>query len=107
MYRILIKHHPRSGQEDAFIQQWQSGSDVIQTYAGALGTKLFRNPDQPAIFYAMADWESKDARNAAMKAIEKDRPDAETILHGYAAFLDQHEKIGEFELVAKSNPPLV
>jgi hypothetical protein len=41
MYRIIFEHHPKKGQESQFIAQWQAGSDVIQTYPGALGTNLF------------------------------------------------------------------
>ena len=53
MYRVIIEHHPKKGQEEALIRQWQKGSDVIQTYPGARGTKLFRDPKKPEILYAM------------------------------------------------------
>lgn len=104
MYRIIFKHHLKENQEDAFIKQWQKGSDIIQTYPGALGTKLFRKKDEPGYLYAMAEWESKEARDAAVAAI-KERPDAEEVLHKHETFLNSHVILGEFELLASSNPP--
>ena len=80
------------------------GSDVIQTYPGARGTKLFRNPAEPDYLYAMAEWESKEDRKKAREAILK-RPDAEEILHKHETFLDSHTTLGEYELIAESNPP--
>jgi|SRR3989344_8862797 len=103
MYRVIFEHHPKAGQESAFIKQWQKGSDIIQTYPGAGGTKLFRNPNKPGILYAMADWKSKELRDVAIEAI-KDRADAQEVLHGHEVYLDSHEIIGEFECIAESNP---
>ncbi|HVZ12428.1 MAG TPA: antibiotic biosynthesis monooxygenase [Patescibacteria group bacterium] len=59
MYRIIFEHHPKEGQEKEFIDAWRKGSDIIQTYKGALGTKLFRDAKNPKIFYASAEWESE------------------------------------------------
>ena len=105
MYRIIFEQHPREGQEKDFIEQWQKGSDIIQTYPGARGTKLFRSVSNPKILYAMAEWESKEARMAAVEAI-KERLDAEMVLHGHEAYkINPTTIVGEFECIAESNPP--
>jgi len=103
MYRIIFKHYPKENQENLFIQQWQKGSDIIQSYPGARGTKLFRKSGEVGTLYAMAEWESKDYRNSAMARIKADHPDADEILHGHNVFLDSHESLGEFECIAESN----
>ena len=103
MYRIIFEHHPKTDQENAFIAQWKKGSDIIQSYPGALGTKLFHKIGEQSTLYAMAEWESKSARNLAMNEINK-LPNAEEILHGHEVFLDSHVNLGEFELIAESNP---
>ncbi len=104
MYRIIFEHHPKAGQEENFIKQWQVGSDIIQTYPGARGTKLFRDKNKPGILYAMAEWESKDIRTQAVEKI-KERPDADFVLHKHTEYVDSHETIIEGECIAESNPP--
>ncbi len=106
MYRIIFELRPKAGQEEAYIAQWQKGSDVIQSYPGAHGTKLFRDPDMPDVLYAMAEWGSKEARLAAMTKIKEERPDADIVLRGHEQYLDSHIILGEFECIAESNPPL-
>jgi quinol monooxygenase YgiN len=101
MYRVIFEHHPKPDQEEAFIAAWQAGSDIIQEYPGARGTKLFRNLDNPAVLFAMADWESKAAREAAMAEIDK-RPDADTVLTAHEQFLDSHTTLLSAELLANS-----
>ena len=105
MYRITFRHHPKEGQEEAYIKQWQTGSDIIQTYLGARGTKLFRKVGESGFLYAMAEWDSKEARSSAVETIKRDRPDADYILKGHEEYLESHETIGEFECIAESNPP--
>ena len=104
MYRIIFKHHPKKGQEEAYVKQWQKGSDVIQKQPGARGTKLFLNLNDPGFFYAMAEWESKDLRDKAIENIKNNNPDHEEILHKHTTFVDKTETLGEFELIAESNP---
>ena len=101
MYRVIFEHHPKEGQEEQFIRQWQAGSDIIQTYPGARGTLLFRSLDDPKVLYAMADWESKAARDAAMEAIEQ-REDAEMVMAAHEQYLDSHTTILSAELVGVS-----
>lgn len=106
MYRVIFKHNLKEGQGEAYISQWQKGSDIIQSYPGALGTKLYKKLDEPGYLYAMADWESKEVRTKAIEAIKRDRPDAEEVLHKHEQFLNSHITFGEFELIAKSDPPM-
>ncbi len=61
-----------SGLEDEFVRRWQTASEVIQQYPGALGTKLHRSHTDPAIFFAYASWTSKEARQAMVRQVEAD-----------------------------------
>lgn len=104
MYRVIFEHHPKAGMEEQFIKQWQTGSDIIQTYPGACGTLLFRSLDNPNVLYAMAEWESKAARDAAVEEMSK-REDAEWLLHAHEQFVDKHPTIVSAELIGSSTPP--
>ncbi len=105
MYRVIFEHHPKKGQEEDFIKQWQIGGDIIQTYPGARGTKLFRDKNKPEILYAMAEWESKEARDKAIETIHAEREDSEYVLQGHEQYVDSHETIIEGDCIAESNPP--
>ena len=102
MYRIIWKHRPKAGQAEVYIAQWQKGSDIIQQQKGALGTKLFQKIGEPDYLYAMANWESKDAREKAVANIKACYPNAEEILHKHETMLEYSETLGEFELIAES-----
>jgi len=104
MYRVIFEHHPKKDQEEAFIKQWQIGSDIIQTYPGARGTKLFRDKNKPGVLYAMAEWDSKEIRSQAVEKI-KERPGADFVLHEHTKYVDSHETILELDCIAESNPP--
>ncbi len=103
MYRVVFEHHIKAGQEQAFTKQWQAGSDIIQTYPGARGTLLLRSLDKPDILYAMAEWESKEARDSAMSEINK-REDADFINKGHLQYVESHPKIVSANLIASSLP---
>lgn len=103
MFRVIFEHHPKAGQEDLFIKQWQIGSDIIQTYPGARGTKLFRDLDNPLVLYAVADWDSKIDRDKAMAAVAE-RPDAKEVLRGHEKFLNSYITLVSAELIASSPP---
>jgi len=103
MYRVIFEHHPITGKEEAFIKQWKTGSDIIQTYPGARGTKLFRSLDNPKVLYAMAEWESKAHRDKAISEMEK-RKDAEWLLHAHEQFVTKHPTIVSAELIGTSDP---
>ncbi len=108
MYRVIFENSPKAGMDAEFIAAWLAGSDIIQTYPGALGTKLFTEPSKPGVYFAMADWERREDRDAAFAAIKRDRPDAEQVLNHFKTFLENHKEIGEhdgkYDLVARSDP---
>lgn len=104
MYRIIFEWRPKEGCEQTFIDDWQAGSDIIQTYPGARGTKLFRSAKTPGAIYAIAEWESKAAREGAFREIEK-RPNAEKVLRGYLPLITSERTVLCLELVAESMPP--
>lgn len=65
MYRYIWKiklNDPAN--EQAFIDHWRTGSQILQEYEGALGTHLHRVRDEPGSFFAVAEWESQAARDA-------------------------------------------
>ena len=104
MYRIIFEHHPKEGQEEKFIEEWQKGSDIIQTYPGARGTKLFRDVKNPKVLYASAEWESKAARSAIMPEIDA-RMKAEGKYNLHEQYVDEVKVFAEMELIAESLPP--
>jgi heme-degrading monooxygenase HmoA len=104
MYRIIFEHHPKKDQEADFIKQWKIGSDIIQTYPGARGTKLFRDVQNPEVLYAIAEWESKEAREKAIEAVHAQREDSGYVLHGATQYVDSHKTIVECNYIAESNP---
>ncbi len=57
---------------DEFIRRWQLDSDVIQTYPGALGTRLHRPLGGAHVYIGYARWQSLEHRVRAMdlKAVE-------------------------------------
>ncbi|MBM3232237.1 hypothetical protein FJZ21_02575 [Candidatus Pacearchaeota archaeon] len=102
MYRVIFEHHPKKNQEKEFMIYWKKGSDIIQMQKGARGTKLFRSLKNPKVMYAMADWESKEARDKAIEKLSK-REDAQFVLHGHEKYVSSHKVIAEGELVEVSN----
>jgi quinol monooxygenase YgiN len=103
MYKVIFEHHPKQDQEAEFIAAWQKGSDKIQEYPGAMGTKLYRSLDDSGTLYAMAEWTDKAARDAAMSAIAT-RDDADEILRGHEMFVDSYSTIISAEHIATSKP---
>lgn len=68
MYRYIWKITITDPEKVApFIQVWRDASKVLQEYDGAKGTHLHRVLGEDGEYLAIADWESKAARDA-MKA---------------------------------------
>lgn len=65
--------HP--GQEKEFIRRWKMDSDVIQTYSGALGTKLHRPADGSRRYVGYATWKSLVHRESAMRQKALEHPE--------------------------------
>lgn len=103
MYRVIFRHIVKQGMEHEFMQQWQAGSDIIQTYPGARGTLLFKSLDDDKTYYAMAEWESIKHREDAMNEISK-RDDAEVIMHGHEKFVEDFITLVSADHIATSLP---
>ena len=65
---------------------------LFNSYQVVRGTKLFQSLDKPDVKYAMAEWESKPARNAAMDALAR-QTDAHTVLHAHEELVLSYETI--------------
>lgn len=103
MYRVIFEHHVLLGKEQEFIKAWEHGSKIIQEQAGARGTKLFQSIEEPNTLYAMAEWQSKAARDKAMDALA-DRTDAHDILHHHEEFIEYYKVIASAELITAVEP---
>lgn len=65
MYRYIWKitlNNPED--EEKFIKHWRESSTILQTFPGALGTHMHRVRGEEHSFYAVAEWESQEARDA-------------------------------------------
>lgn len=103
MYRVIFKHYVKDGLLEEFKKRWKDGSDLIQTYPGALGTKLFQSEESDHILYAMAEWESLKHRNDAMKDIGK-LPNGNHLMHFHEECIDKYEIIASASLIDESSP---
>ena len=76
-----------------YADAWVRASRIIQSAAGAKGTRLHRRIGDSRKLLAIASWESKTARDA----MESNLPERATaIIRGQAEFVDVRP-IGEFE----------
>lgn len=86
-----------------YIDAWKNGSAIIQNSEGARGTVLYRKIDEPGTLIAIAEWESKEARDVAMKKLNEAGLEMR-------AMLDKHKEhgdidiLGNFEEIAQVNP---
>ena len=78
---------------EAYADAWVEASRIIQSRAGARGTRLHRKIGSPDRLIAIASWESKAARDAA--EAQRD-PRVQAILDAQAQFVEV-EIIGEYE----------
>ena len=65
MYRYIWKiklNNPED--EQAFIDHWRESSTVLQEYPGAAGTHIHKVRNEPGCYFAVAEWESQEARDA-------------------------------------------
>lgn len=78
---------------EEYAKVWIRASEIIQSKPGARGTRLHRTIGDPNTLLAIAEWDSKEARDAAMAELDDDdrmRP-----------FSAQHREIGEFVYVGQ------
>ena|SRR3989338_6077500 len=94
-YIFLIKVKSRYSVND-YVTAWKQGSKIIQKMPGARGTRLYHKFGSPRTLLAIAEWDSKEARNKAMTKLKNSDEKIKEILHKhrkYARFI----KIGEFD----------
>lgn len=92
--RFIFQIRIRQGQTlKEYVEAWKRASEVIQRMPGARGTRLHRAIGEPRALLAIAEWDSKEARDRAMARLREDPAVIET--------LDQHLKFGEFSLVGE------
>lgn len=83
---------------EQYIQAWRNGSTIIQKGRGAQGTKLYHKTGDTNSFIAIATWESKDARDKAMKELERADPQTKEII-------EKHKEYGEINILGAFDEP--
>lgn len=76
---------------EQYAEAWVRASEIIQRAPGARGTRLHRKIGEPEVLIAIAEWDSKKARDAA-QGIDS----ADAIIASAANFCDI-TILGEFE----------
>ena len=90
VFQIRIKEGKTLEQ---YVEAWEQGSVIIQRMAGARGTRLHRSITDPRLLLAIAEWDSKEARDCAMYRLNNDPATKE--------INDSHLGFGEFTLVGE------
>lgn len=78
---------------EEYIEAWKCASAVIQRMPGARGTRLHRAIGDPRTLLAIAEWESKEARDTAMIRLKQDPATRKAI--------GRHLEFGDFSLVGE------
>lgn len=81
---------------EQYVDAWKTGSAVIQKLPGARGTRLHRKIGYDNVLLAIADWESKEARDAAMEALGRADAATREITQKHQAY-GELTKIGAFD----------
>lgn len=68
-FRFVFEIKVLDGQDDTFIEHWREGSKPIQEYDGARGTRLHKKLGEEHTYIAIAEWESREKRQAAIHEI--------------------------------------
>ena len=93
-YVFLIRIKEGHTQEE-YAAAWKCASAVIQRMPGALGTRLHRAIGDPRTLLAIAEWESKEARDEAMAHLKQD-PETREAIGRHLRFGD-FSPVGEFD----------
>jgi len=89
LFEVRIK---RGYVAEQYADAWVRASEIIQRATGARGTRLHRKIGDPNVLLAIAEWDSKAARDA----VQGRQPDADEIIRGAAQYCEIRV-IGEFE----------
>lgn len=102
IFKIKIKE---GHTEQEYIDVWKRGSAVIQKMEGAQGTALHRKIGELGTLLAIATWESKEARDAAMKKLQEVDPETRRIIDAHKEYGETDSKmLGNFEEIERVNP---
>jgi heme-degrading monooxygenase HmoA len=83
---------------EPFIQVWKDASAVLQEYPGAQGTYLHKVLGEDNVYLAIANWESKAARDAMKADIDANTSER---AQRWQAF-PKSDEFGIFETIAKT-----
>ncbi|XOZ33610.1 antibiotic biosynthesis monooxygenase family protein [Halomonadaceae bacterium KBTZ08] len=91
--KYLFEVHIREGYTaEEYAEAWVRASEMIQQAPGARGTALHRKVDDPKVLVAIAEWDSKEDRDA----MEADQdPRVAAIIQG-ASHLCDIRPVGAF-----------
>jgi hypothetical protein len=100
MFRFAFEARIKPGCTEAqYLEAWRVGSAIIQREPGAMGTRLHRQA--PGVLIAIATWESKKSRDAAMVRLGLDQEgDPNAVLHRHQRFADLMPLFGLEEIGA-------
>ena len=91
---FIFEVHTKPGYSaEQYASAWVKASEIIQTAAGARGTRLHRKIADPNVLIAIASWDSKPARDAAES--QRD-PRVQSIIDAQSPFVEIR-LIGEFQ----------
>lgn len=94
-FRFVFEIKVRPGEDEEFIKNWREGSKPIQEYPGALGTRLHKKRGEDHTYVAIAEWESLEARQAAIEDIERGESDRAKRVREW----DRNEDHGEVTVI--------
>ncbi len=81
---------------DEYVSAWKDGSAVIQKMLGARGTRLLIKIGESNTLLAIAEWESKEARDKAMSELDNADEKTRKIIHKHKEY-GEFIKIGEYD----------
>ena len=93
-YIFEVKIKPGHTAEE-YAAAWKRGSEEIQKKSGARGTRLHRKIGDPNTLLAIAEWDTKEARDKAMTELENSDEATQGIIHAHREF-GEFVKIGEY-----------
>ncbi len=82
---------------EEYAKTWTEESEIIQKEPGACGTRLHRVIGQENRLIAIASWESKEQRDAAIRKLESDEQ--------FKALRAKHGGIVDFHLIGEIEEP--
>lgn len=102
--KFIFKIKIREGHtEQEYIEAWKKGSAIIQNSEGAKGTILYRKINETETLIAIAEWESKELRDKAMKKLDEADAEIQKVLNRHKEY-GETEILGNFEEIGRVIP---